>query len=243
MNTTALKTALITGGAAGIGLGIARKLISDGLRVIVADRDPVACEQAANELRHDPVVVLNVNVDSEEGFQRAIDSAVSTYGGVDLLCNSVGFRPIGRIVDIALDEWRQAFRSNVDTAFIGARSVFSSMKERGGGSIVNLASISGLAPYVEGGAYASSKAALIMLTKVLAMEFGPEGIRVNCICPGSINRDENTDLPFSHIPIGRAGTPLDVGSLVSFLASDESSYITGAVIALDGGATAGREKP
>ena len=179
----------------------------------------------------------------EEQANGVIQEALERFGGVDLLCNNAGVRHIAPLADISLADWQESFRVNVDAALLSARAVLPAMREQGGGVIMNIGSISGVAPYVGGGAYGASKAALATLTKVLAMEFGPLGIRVNCIAPGSIDRYGTGDLSSSHIPIGRAGDPHDVASLVSYLASDEASYLNGAVIVLDGGATAGRTRP
>ena len=237
------RAAIVTGGAAGIGLGIVRRLLDDGMNVLAADRNPDACDAARRLFEGRLAHVMEADVAIEKQTNGVIEEARARFGGVDLLCNNAGVRHISPLADISLDDWRESFRVNVDAALLGARAVMSSMREQGGGVIVNIGSISGVAPYAGGGAYAASKAALAMLTKVLAMEFGPLGIRVNCIVPGSIDREGTGELSSSHIPIGRTGVPGDVASLVSYLASDDASYLNGAVIVLDGGATAGRTRP
>ena len=237
------RAAIVTGGAAGIGLGIVRRLLDDGMSVLAADRNPDACDAARRLFEGRLAHVMEADVAIEKQTNGVIEEARARFGGVDLLCNNAGVRHISPLADISLDDWRESFRVNVDAALLGARAVMPSMREQGGGVIVNIGSISGVAPYAEGGAYAASKAALAMLTKVLAMEFGPLGIRVNCIAPGSIDREGTGELSSSHIPIGRTGVPGDVASLVSYLASDDASYLNGAVIVLDGGATAGRTRP
>jgi NAD(P)-dependent dehydrogenase (short-subunit alcohol dehydrogenase family) len=148
--------------------------------------------------------------------------------------------PMEEIADHALETWRETFRVNVDGTMLCSQKALPHMKRQGGGAIVNIGSISGHSPYAGGGAYATSKAAIAMLTRVLALEAGPHGIRVNCIAPGSIrHQDGDGEVPPS-IPIGRNGTLDDVAQLVSYLASDAAGYVNGAVITLDGGATAGR---
>ena len=179
----------------------------------------------------------------EEQVREVMDEALVHFGRINLLCNNAGVRHIAPLADIPFADWQESFRVNVDAALLGARAVLPAMREQGSGVIVNIGSISGTAPYAEGGAYGASKAALIALTRVMAMEFGPLGVRVNCIAPGSIDRNGTGEMSSSHIPIGRAGTPHDVASLVAYLASDEASYLNGAVIVLDGGATAGRTRP
>lgn len=235
--------AIVTGGAAGIGLGIVQRLLDDGMNVLAADRNPEACDAARRLLEGRPVHVMTADVSVEEQVREVMDEALVHFGRIDLLCNNAGVRHIAPLADIPLADWRESFRVNVDAVLMTARAALPAMREQGGGAIVNIGSISGVAPYAEGGAYAASKAALTMLTKVLSMEFGPLGIRVNCIAPGSIEREGSGTLSSSHIPIGRAGAPHDVASLVSYLASDEASYLNGAVIVLDGGATAGRTRP
>lgn len=237
------RAAIVTGGAAGIGLGIVRRLLDDGLNVLAADRDPEACDAARRLLEGRQAHVMQADMTVEEQVREVMDEALVHFGRIDLLCSNAGVRHIAPLAGISLADWRESFRVNVDAALLGARAVLPAMREQGSGVIVNIGSISGVAPYAEGGAYAASKAALVALTKVMAMEFGPLGIRVNCIAPGSIDRSDSGEMSSSHIPIGRVGTPHDVASLVSYLASDEVSYLNGAVIVLDGGATAGRTRP
>ena len=237
------RAAIVTGGAAGIGLGIVQRLLDDGMNVLAADRNPEACDAARRLLEGRPAHVMEADVADEEQVREVMDEALVHFGGIDLLCNNAGVRHIAPLADISLTDWQESFRVNVDAALLGARAVLPAMREQGSGVIVNIGSISGTAPYAEGGAYGASKAALIALTRVMAMEFGPLGVRVNCIAPGSIDRNGTGEMSSSHLPIGRAGTPYDVASLVSYLASDEAPYLNGAVIVLDGGATAGRTRP
>ena len=236
------RAAIVTGGAAGIGLDIVRRLLDDGMNVVAADRNPQACDAARRLLVGRTAHVMEADVAVEEQANEVVEEALRRFDGVHLLCNNAGVRHIAPLADISFADWRESFRVNVDAALLTARAALPAMRKEGSGVIVNIGSISGVAPYAGGGAYASSKAALAMLTKTLAVEFGPLGIRVNCIAPGSIDRDGGA-LSSSHIPVGRAGTPHDVASLVSYLSSDEASYLTGAVIVLDGGATAGRTRP
>lgn len=235
------RTAIVTGGAAGIGLGIVRRLLDDGMNVLAADRNPESCDAARRMLDGRSAHVMEADVAIEQQTEAVVEETLARFGGIDLLCNNAGVRHIAPLAEICLADWRESFQVNVDAALLSARAVLPAMQEQGGGVIVNIGSISGSVPYAGGGAYAASKAALAMLTRVLAMELGPLGIRVNCIAPGSIDR--NGGLSASHIPIGRAGVPQDVALLVSYLASNEASYLNGAVIVLDGGATAGRIQP
>ena len=235
------RVAVVTGGASGIGLGVVLHLLSLDMAVVAVDVDAAACARLSAET-HDRLRVVVADVGGEDGARAAIDAASREFGRVDLLCNNAGVHPIATIEELDLADWRETFRVNVDAALLCSKAALPEMRRGRGGAIVNIASISGLVPYAGGSAYASSKAALIMLTKVLALEAGPLGVRVNCICPGSIDVTGGTaETPAaSHIPVGRRGTPDDVAHMVAYLASDEAGYVNGAVFVLDGGATAGR---
>ncbi|MDX1483028.1 MAG: SDR family NAD(P)-dependent oxidoreductase [Alphaproteobacteria bacterium] len=241
------RVAVVTGGASGIGYAIARHLAGEGMSVVAADRDGGACSAASaagdetGRLRF-----VEADIGSEDGARHAIDSAVETFGRLDLLCNNAAVHPLELIEDHDPGTWRETFRVNVEGTMLCSQRALPYMKQHGRGAIVNIGSISGLSPYATGGAYAASKAAVAMLTKVLAVEAGPYGITVNCIAPGSIRHRPGSaseeQSPPENIPIGRRGTTADVAHMVSYLASEAAGYLTGAVIVLDGGATAGRTR-
>ncbi len=242
------RVAVVTGGAAGIGLDIVRHLANDGMAVVAIDRDAGACDGARKALAKfkDRVRIVTGDIGTLEGARLAIDTAIKTFGRLDLLCNNAAVHPQETIENHDLETWRETFRVNVDGTMLCSQLALPHMKCQGRGAIVNIGSISGHAPYAGGGAYATSKAAVAMLTKVLALEAGPYGVTVNCISPGSIRHragsSDQGDLAPAHIPIGRYGKPADVAHMVSYLASEEAGYLTGAVIVLDGGATAGRAR-
>jgi NAD(P)-dependent dehydrogenase (short-subunit alcohol dehydrogenase family) len=244
--TDVRKVAVVTGGAAGIGLEIVRHLAGEGMAVLAADRDEDACARARASLAElgADVKIVVADIGTPEGAQAAVDGAAAAFGRVDLLCNNAAAHPFEMIESHDLASWRETFRVNVDGTMLCSQAALAHMRRQGGGSIVNIGSVSGILSYAGGSAYAASKAAVAMLTKTLALEAGPHGIRVNCICPGTIRHraaapDEEKP---AHIPLGRAGTSADVAHLVAFLASDAASYMSGAIIALDGGATAGRAR-
>ena len=238
------QVALVTGGASGIGLGIARRLAEQGMAVVAADWNAAACADAAARLDEyrDGTAVVEADVGTEAGAAEAVETAVTRFGRIDLLCNNAAIHPIATIEEMGVTAWNEAFRVNVTGAFLCSREALPHMKKQGAGSIVNIGSVSGVSPYVGGGAYAVTKAALAMLTRVLALEAGPFGITVNCIAPGSIQHRNPGGGNTSHIPVGRGGTIDDVASLVIYLASEEARYVTGATLVLDGGATAGRKR-
>jgi NAD(P)-dependent dehydrogenase (short-subunit alcohol dehydrogenase family) len=237
---------VVTGGAAGIGLEIVRHLAETGMAVLAADRDGDACARARENLAayQDRVRLVVADIGTPEGAAAAVDGAAQAFGRLDLLCNNAAAHPFEMIEAHDLATWRETFRVNVDGTMLCSQAAMVHMRRQGGGSIVNIGSISGILSYAGGSAYAASKAAVAMLTKTLALEAGPHNIRVNCICPGTIRHRSaggGEEKP-AHIPLGRAGTAADVAHLVSFLASDAASYMSGAIIALDGGATAGRAR-
>ena len=242
------RAAVVTGGASGIGLEIVRHLAEQGMCVVAVDRNSDACSQAQRTLgiAEDRVRIITADIGTPDGARMAIETSVETYGRLDLLCNNAAVHPLELIEEHALETWSETFRVNVEGTMLCSQLALPQLKRQKSGAIVNIGSISGLVPYARGSAYAASKAAIMMLTKVLALEAGPYGVRVNCICPGSIRHgvlpgEQVEEVP-THIPIGRHGKPADVASLVFYLASDAASYITGSVIVLDGGATAGRSR-
>jgi len=243
---TAQRVAVVTGGANAIGLEIVRRLADEGTAVVAVDWDATACaRESAATAPGAKVRFLTGDVGTEAGARLGIDAAIADFGRLDLLCNNAALHPLEGIEEHTLESWRETFRVNVDGTMLCSKFALPHMRRQGGGAIVNMGSISALVPYARGGAYAASKAAIATLTKVLALETGPYGVRVNCICAGSILPDgvaEELAVPV-HIPIGRFGRTDDVAQLVSYLASDAASYITGSVIVLDGGATAGRGNP
>lgn len=238
------RVAVVTGGASGIGLGIARRLAEQGMAVVAADRNAAACAAAVESLSGcgAPTVVVEADIGTEAGSAKAIETAVTRFGRIDLLCNNAAIHPIATIEEMNVAAWNEAFRVNVTGAFLCSQRALPHMKQRGAGTIVNIGSVSGVSPYAGGGAYAVTKAALAMLTRVLALEAGPFGITVNCIAPGSIRHRTDGGGNADHIPVGRGGTIDDVASLVAFLASAEARYMTGETLVLDGGATAGRKR-
>lgn len=243
--TAAQKVAVVTGGASGIGLGIVRHLLNEGMAVVALDRDETACKTAQQECGSAEVRFVTGDVGTPEGAAHAIDTAIESFGRLDLLCNNAAVHPLETIEEHDLDTWRKTFRINVDGALLCSQKALPHIKAAGGGAIVNIGSIAGSVPYATGAAYAASKAALTMLTRVLALEAGPFDITVNCISPGAIRHraaDVTDTAPPAHIPIGRHGRPEDVAQMVSYLASDAAGYINGTVITLDGGATAGRAR-
>jgi 3alpha(or 20beta)-hydroxysteroid dehydrogenase len=237
------KVVLITGAARGQGAAAVRACVAEGARVYAADvRDDLG-KALADELG-DAVEYVHLDVSSEQDWADAVGKA----GRLDVLVNNAGVLHFSALADTKLDDYERVIRINQIGAFLGMRAVVPAMREAGGGSIVNVSSIEGLAaaPYLV--AYAASKFAIRGMTKVAAMELGELGIRVNSVHPGMIDTDMVRDAAggaeLDLAPIGRkvalrrVGRPEEIAGLVVFLASDESSYCTGAEFVADGGATA-----
>ena len=240
------KVAVITGGARGQGAAEARLFASLGARVVITDiRESEGQEVAASIgaaarfVRHD--------VSSQEGWQQVVAVAANEFGRLDVLVNNAAICIVMPILDQSLDEFERQLRVNLMGSFLGIKAVVDPMKAAGGGSIINISSQAGLQGFSGYGVYGSSKWGLRGLTKVAAIELGPLGIRVNAVYPGMIDTPMIGHLdvrlgPGGHpgAPLTRVGVPEEVASVVAFLASDASSYITGADLAVDGGASAGR---
>ena len=241
------RVAIITGAARGQGAAAARRFVEEGARVVVADvRDEDGKEFAAT--LGDSAYYRHLDVSSEDDWKAVVDETVETLGGVDVLVNNAGILRFAALPDMPLEDYMRIVNVNQVGTFLGMRAVAKPMMAAGKGSIVNISSIEGLAgmPYLT--AYTSTKFAIRGMSKVAALELGPNGIRVNSVHPGMIETDMVKDAAGGHdidlspaakrIPLRRMGTSEDIAEVVLFLASDRSAYVTGAELAADGGATA-----
>lgn len=245
MGRLAGKAALITGAARGQGAAAARRFVAEGAKVLIADILDDEGKALADELG---ALYQHLDVTSEEDWTAAVDRAVDEFGGLTVLVNNAGILHFSELAKTKLADYERVIRVNQIGAFLGMRSVVEPMSRAGVGSIVNVSSVEGLAgmPFLV--AYTASKFAIRGMTKVAALELGPKGIRVNSVHPGMIDTkmvsaaaggaEIDTSWVRRKVALGRVGQPSEIANLVVFLASDESSYSTGAEFVADGGATA-----
>lgn len=240
MGRLAGKVAVISGGARGMGAAHARRFVAEGASVVIGDVLDDEGAAVAKELG-DAVVYRHLDVREPEQWAGAVAAAVEEFGGLHVLVNNAGIVNGNLLVDFALDEWQRIIDINLTGTFLGMQAAVPAMKARGGGSIVNISSVEGMrgSPGLHG--YTATKFAVRGLTKSAALELAPQGIRVNSVHPGLISTPMTEGIPadFLQIPLARAAEPDEVSALVAYLASDESSYSTGAEFVVDGGLTVG----
>lgn len=243
------KVALITGAARGQGECEAKLFSAEGATVVVAD---ILCnlgQKVAQDIssRGGTATFVKLDVSSENDWKLAIQHTLDRFGILDILVNNASIYRTTTIENTSMEEWDDVISTNARGAFLGTKYVIPAMRKTNGGSIINICSTTGIVGSNRGGAYGASKAAVRILTKHAAIQHASEGIRVNSISPGSIDTEmiaENIGTPqgraasIKKIPTGRIGTAEDVAYGALFLASDESSFITGSDLLIDGGMTA-----
>jgi 3alpha(or 20beta)-hydroxysteroid dehydrogenase len=242
------KTALISGAARGMGASHARVLAEHGANVVIGDLlEDEGRELAAKinmefntQLGRDVALSVHLDVTDAESWESAVSAAVDRFGGLDVLVNNAGIFTRGSVEEADVDEWRRTIDIDLTGNFLGMRAAVPAMKASGG-SIINISSIAGLVGFRNRAAYAAAKWGVQGLTKTSALDLGPHGIRVNSVHPGSVRTPMTAGLErgFGQIPLGRDADVREISDLIVFLASDESSFMTGANIAIDGGETAG----
>ena len=240
------KHAIVTGGAQGQGAAIARSFVDAGATVVIADVATDAGEALAAELGK-AALFQEHEVSDEASWERLVKSAIAEFGPVNVLVNYAGILRFGELTEQPVSEFELIWRINTLGCYLGIRAVVPTMMEQGGGSIINTSSIEGLGGMAMLSAYTSSKFAIRGLTKSAALELGPRGIRVNSVHPGMIDTGmiravgaDDTAMKFGakKVALKRVGIPEDIAPVYVYLASDESSFATGAEFVIDGGATA-----
>jgi meso-butanediol dehydrogenase/(S,S)-butanediol dehydrogenase/diacetyl reductase len=247
------KVALVTGGGTGIGTAIAERFVADGAKVCIAGRRKERLEKVAKSLPSGSAVICQGDVSEEEDVKRMVDAAVKFGGKLDVLVNNAGINHPASIAELDPKMWQEVIGVNLTGPYLLMKAVLPHMLKGGGGSIINIASLGGMRCLPSMPAYCSSKAGLIMLTQQAALDYGRHNIRCNAVCPGGVKTDM-TKKDFgqfgemlgidpdtfinqiaSEIPLHRFADSPEIGGLCSFLASDDSSFVTGAVITIDGG--------
>lgn len=238
------KTAIVTGGARGIGLGIARRLAEGGATVVLVDVLEQALQEAAAEFADAPggVHTFVVNVTQEDAVEKFFEDVLAKTGRVDILVNNAGITRDGLLVAMSQEDWDAVLSVNLKGTFLMSKHACRIMMRQRSGRIVNIASVSGLMGNPGQANYSASKAGVVGLTKTVAREMAGRNICCNAVAPGFIDTEMTRVLPdrakeraLSVIPLGRMGSIEDVAAAVCYLASEEASYITGQVLAVDGG--------
>jgi NAD(P)-dependent dehydrogenase (short-subunit alcohol dehydrogenase family) len=237
--------AMVTGGGSGIGKGIALRLAEEGAKVVVADIDAVRGEQTADACAHAGAggVFIQTNVTDADSVRRAVDEAVRRFEGLDTLVNCAGISPVGSVTETSEEEWDRCLAIDLKSVFLTSKYAIPVMSRAGRGSIVNIAGTLGLFAGARKAAYCAAKAGVINLTRQIAFDYGP-AVRANCICPGFVDTPLNAAVSehdregiARHLPLHRLGRAEDIADAAVYLASHESSYVTGLCLVVDGGQT------
>ncbi|MBB6673048.1 SDR family NAD(P)-dependent oxidoreductase [Cohnella nanjingensis] len=247
------KVAIVTGGSKGIGFGAALRFAQGGASVVVVARGAAqaAAEQIRRETGNDSVIGIEADVSNRVQIQSVVRNTVDAFGGVDILVNSAGVQRYGTVVDTEEDVWDEVLGINVKGMYLTSKYAIPEMRKRGGGAIVNVSSVQAYVALAGSAAYVTSKGAINSLTRAMALDHAPEGIRVNSVCPGSIDTpmlrwaadlfkgDQTQDAVIESWgrmhPIGRVGTMEEVAELIAFLCGDKAGFITGGDYKIDGG--------
>ena len=238
------KIAIVTGAARGIGLEIVRQLLSDGMTVVAVDLNAELLEQLPEALGDpgDKLETRALDVTDAEGFAALVEETADKHERIDVLVNNAGITRDGLLMRMSDEDWNLVLNVNLTSAFIGTRAVCRYMVRQKSGSIVNMASYSGIEGNRGQANYSASKAGMIGLTKTTAKELASKSVRCNAVAPGFIQTEmtdvlpqQAKDMALAQIPLKRFGQPADIAHAVAFLASDASAYITGQVLSVDGG--------
>ncbi len=248
------KSAVVTGAASGIGRETARRFAEEGAAVVCADRDAAGAAAASGEIaaRGGTAIAVDADITSAGDVARLVDEALRARGRVDVLVNNAGVTILGGVAELSEADWQREIDVNLSGAWRVSKAFWPHMAEAGGGAILSTASIAGVVAARQDAAYVASKAGLIMLTRCMALDGAPHGIRANCICPGFVDTPmfdgflaEQPDPAHAlaraagRTPLGRIGTPRDIADGFVYLASDDARWITGTALVIDGGLTAG----
>ena len=246
------KVALITGAGSGIGRAIALRFSQEGAMVVVVDWEPEGGSETVSMVQAEggDALFVQADVSVEEDVVRMVEMTLSAYGRIDILCNNAAIQVFGSIPETSTDDWHKVTDVNLKGVYLGCKYVIPRMIEQGGGAIVNTSSVLGLVGDPDLPAYGATKGGILAMTAAMAQAHGRQGIRVNSICPGDVatplvqeyferqpDPDEALGRVESEYALGRIAQPEEIANVALFLASDESSFVTGAYIKVDGGLT------
>ena len=241
------KRALVTGGAQGLGLAISRLLVERGAQVLIADIDEAGAKGAADELG-EAVRAVRCDVTVAHEIEAAVQAAVSAFGGLDIMINNAGIEIVKPLFDQTEEEFDRLMEINVKGVWLGMKAVAPAMAARGGGAIVNTASVAGLIADPGMAAYVAAKHGVVGLTKAAALDYAASNIRINAVCPGIIDTpmmdrfsggtNEGRERVIAQEPVGRMGRPEEIASAVMWMCSDNAGFLIGHALVMDGGQTA-----
>ena len=257
------KNAIITGGNSGIGEAIAELFSSEGASIAITGRNESRGEKVVSniEQKGGKAFFVQTDVSQSNSVDKMFATCFEKFPQIDILVNNAGIQIMKTLENLSETDWDTVMDTNAKGTFLCLRKIIPHMIKIGGGSIINVSSVAGLRGFATGGAYSASKAAVIMLTKMLALEYSPNNIRSNCICPGSVvtpmikdytaNKAASDNQSFDDtwqniidsVPIGRIGSPMEIAKLALFLVSPDASFVNGSIFVADGGATAGQISP
>lgn len=245
------KVAIITGAKSGIGLATAHRFLEEGAKVVMADVEDAQQELESMTLDGGEATFVRADVSSDDDVQELIRQAVGRYGRIDVLVNNAGIELARKATDTTEAQWDRLMGVNLKGVFLCSKAAVAEMQGTGGGVIVNVASELGLVGGAEIAAYCASKGGVIQLTRAMAIDHAADHIRINCVCPGPINTplldriiesstapEKERQITVARTLMNRLGEPEEIANVILFLASEESSYMTGSIVVADGGLTA-----
>ena len=249
------KVTLVSGGGSGIGKACAKLLSIAGAKVVILDIDIERGKEVARDINDQggQALFLKCDTSNDKSCQIAIEHTIDEFSRLDILVTAAGITTRASVLETSEDDWDKIMAVNLKSVYLLSRYSIPIMTQLGGGAIINISSGWGLVGGKDAAAYCASKGAVVLLTKAMALDHGPQNIRVNCICPGDTDtpmfRSEAAELGITYDqlvkessdsrPLGRVGTPMDIAQAILFLASEASSFITGSILVVDGGGLAG----
>ncbi len=240
------KVAIVTGAASGNGRGIALRLAEEGAKIVVADINESGSQETISLIEGvgSKAVFAAIDVTSAADIQKMVNTATEAFGQLDILVNNAGISPVGSVTEISEEDWDLCLDIDLKSIFLGCKYAIPVMIEGGGGAIVNIAGTLGMLAIPQKAAYCAAKAGVINLTRQMALDYSPQGVRINCVCPGFIDTPLTAGVPeaerqriFANMPIPRVGQVTDIANATLYLVSDEAAYVTGIPLVVDGGQT------